>query len=150
MNNITKFYIIGYSISLIFGYDFTSRIASRDKLTLLNLNKNSHGFLFRRLAKLSPLSLLFSALFFTNPTINTYISTSLLHFVIIICYYIKFKLKDKIDYLTHILWALPVLLYPFFKNIKTENINKFYLLKITIFLIFYYFIHDRIYIKNST
>jgi hypothetical protein len=102
------------------------------------------------LLKLSPLSLLFSALFFTNPTINTYISTSLLHFVIITCYYIKFKLKDKIDYFTHVLWALPVLFYPFFKNIKKENINKVYLLKITIFLIFYYFIHDCIYIKNST
>lgn len=148
MNRISKIYIIGYLVSTVLGYDFLSKIINGDKFEIINLNKNSCSFICRRPIKLSLVALLLSSNFFNNPTYSNYISMSLIQCVILSCYLIKWRLKDKIDYLTHVAWAVPVLFYPYFNQLKMEKLNSKTMVYTMSLLFFYYYFQDYIYINN--
>jgi hypothetical protein len=140
-------YTVIFFLYLIFGYDFIPNMLNKQKLSIVNLKPSSQAFLFRRLIKLSFVAILLSIMFFNNPTINNYLSVSIIHVVIIVCFYLKWGLKDPSEYLLHILTALPVLFYPCFYNLIITPLNCSPFITIIV-LIFYSLIQDLIYLKT--
>jgi hypothetical protein len=143
---LANIYVIIFFVYIILGYNFIAQLMDNKKIDFVNLNPNSHAFLLRRLIKLSFIAIILSILFFMNPTLSNYISVSIVNVSIIVCFYLKWGIKEPVNYFLHILTTLPVLFYPCFANLIIKPINCSPFITVT-FLIFYSFIQDLIYKK---
>jgi len=129
-------YIFLYFFYLIFGYNFLDLIVDGKDINYISLDSNKTSFLFKRLFKLSLLVFLFSAYFLYNPTSNIFFSVVFVQFIVVLYYYLIWGTKQKIEFISHIIWALPIFLYPLYGEINYTNFN--YTLPITIvFLLLY-------------
>tara|TARA_B110001450_G_scaffold191587_3_gene179775 strand:+ start:1043 stop:1387 length:345 start_codon:yes stop_codon:yes gene_type:complete len=105
---------------------------------------------------LSLIALLRSAYFFHNPNIKALTSTLLINTVVVIGYYIKWKIDEPITFYMHVFWIFPVIKYA--ESVEIITINNYntidikYLLDNNIytlsFLCSYYFIQDYVYTKR--
>ena len=138
-----------FIIVVIFGYSIWENLFLEKNLRIANTNINSSYFIGRRFIQLSTVSLLLSAYFFYNPTKITYLCVSFIHLCIYIMFPIKWKVTPKnalINYITHILSGLPVLLYPLYGTFTQKNkYDKIEILLTVILLIMYYFLQNYIY-----
>jgi len=101
---------------------------------------------------LSLLALLYSAYFINNPNINLFMNTLLIHIVVIIGYYIKWKIDEPSTFYMHVFWIIPITIYAettgtgllqiYTFTLTWENIYMF------IFLCNYSFIQGYIYTKR--
>ena len=136
MNLIIIIYILILSIYLICGYNFCSNLFNNEPIAFISFKDDSTYFI-KRCIQLSLITLLISIICFITLDINIYILALLLNIVVVIFYYITFNpITDKLTYLFHILWAIPIFVLPLFCKFRGV-INYNYILIIIILLILY-------------
>lgn len=147
MNFLVYIYLFLYFSYVILGPHYINRFFRGDQLKIAsNLIQ-----IFRRMLFLSYIALLYSAYYFYNPNIETFINTLIINLISLIAFIIKwYNTKNQHKYYYSGIWMhfsliFPLLLSLFFIQIKFNykfgNLSLFTL----VFLIIYLFIEKNIY-----
>lgn len=149
MNNLCFLYLFIYLIYAIFGYDILTRIINDKPKKIINLNPNHKCFCCRRLLQLSLITILVSALtlnYNSNLNINLYSIALLLNLVVIIFYLIKwYPFDDNLTFYSHVLWALPIFLLPFFCKFNGDFDIKYILITISLLITYKILFENYVY-----
>lgn len=146
-------YVTFYFIYAIFGYNCAHKYTRNKSIDMANLIPKSQSFIGKRICMLSLIALLYSAYFLNNPSINTFLNLLLIHSVVIIGYYVKWKIDEPITFYMHVFWIFPVTIYTDYSKI-TYGREIYYNLNLSdngymiMFLCYYYLIQGYIYTKR--
>ena len=150
---LANMYIGLYFFYGFFGYNCVHRYINNKPLDLVNFNPLSYAFIYKRTCMLSLLSLLYSAYFLNNPSINTLFNTILINMVVVVGYYTKWKIDEPTTFYMHLFWCFPAIIYTDYNKIIYNELNNFNIINTNnisfmVFLCSYYWIQEYIYTKR--
>lgn len=149
MNNFCILYLFIYLIYAIFGYDIITRIINNKPTKIINFKVNHKCFCCRRLLQLSLITILVSAItlnYYSNLDINIYLIALLLNLVVIIFYLIKwYPFEDNLTFYSHVFWAIPIFLLPFFCKFNGNFDIKYILIIISLLLVYKMLFENYVY-----
>ncbi len=155
-------YIFLYITYVILGPHYISRIIKNDTLQIAT----SLQEIISRMFYFTYIVILFNAYFFYNPTLTIWIIATIVNILSIIGFIVKFNYKRdtdpyyKIGIISHIILSLPIFIGFFYYNLNKEYSSKqfiklfrslnnftYSLILLTIFIIIYFLLQNRIYEK---
>ena len=139
-------YLIIYTIYIILGYNFLTRIYKNKQIDFINNLPNSYSYFIKRFLQLSLITLLIYSICFYTKDINWYCISLLLSFVVIIFYYILFNpITDWLTYIFHIIWALPIFFLPFFCKFNGTFDCRYLIITIILLLLYKILLSNYVY-----
>ena len=146
MKTLCICYLIIYTIYLLLGYNFLTRIYKSKQIDFINNSPNSYSYFPKRFLQLSLITLIVCSICFWSKDINWYCVSLLLSLVVIIFYYILFNpIKDWTTYIFHIIWALPIFFLPLFCEFNGKFDYRYLIISVILLLLYKILLSNYVY-----